>query len=127
TLLYLYYKIKFLDMAGYSPRLDVCGTCGSALLQGDSAATDRRHAFCLPHGAVVCPRCEGNGETSMRLSGGALRFYRSLLQWNSAVVDRINAPESLLSEVESIIDSHIRYALGPPRVSSRKYLEDISS
>lgn len=127
ALLYLYYKIKFLQMAGYSPKLDVCGTCGDAMLQNDSAVADRRHAFCLPHGAVVCSRCKREGDASMSLSGGALRFYRSLLQWNSAVVDRISAPESLLSEVGDVIDSHIRYALGPSRVSSRKYLESIPS
>ncbi|MFO0752256.1 MAG: DNA repair protein RecO [Thermodesulfovibrionales bacterium] len=128
ALLYLYYKIKFLEMAGYSPKLDVCGACGKALPQDDSPAAARRYAFCLPHGAVVCPRCEGRQDNaSLKLSGGALRFYRSLLQWNSGVVDRINAPESLLSEVGGVIDSHIRYALGPSRVSSRKYLDGIPS
>ncbi len=121
-LYYLYFKIRFLEITGYSPRLDACGRCGDTVEHGRPAERKNggppaHHNFYVSHGSIICQKCIAEGDEPISLSTSALRFYRSLLKWNPAAIDRIIPPESLLSEIEGIINSHIRYVLGPPRSS----------
>lgn len=106
-LFYLYCKIKFLEIAGYSPRLDVCGRCG--------ANGNGHHHFYVSHGSIMCEKCIGDREESIRMTDGTLRFYRSLLKWSLSNINRVRAPEYFLSEVNNIINSHIAYILGSPK------------
>jgi DNA repair protein RecO (recombination protein O) len=135
-LYYLFYKIKFLEMTGYSPKLDVCGRCGSGVHHGNDRGRTEPGAsgvsaqgwydFYILHGSIICPGCRSAGDESLQLSRSALKFYRSIQQWNSALIDRIQAPESLVSEIGGVIDSHISYALGPSRIARGKYLKGAS-
>lgn len=104
---FLFYKIRFLELTGYLPKLDACGRCGTALSDGNGSR------FYNAHGSLICPSCKGGGE-AVAVSGSALKFYRSIAQWRFAGIDRVRAPESLVSEITSLIDSHIRYILARP-------------
>lgn len=106
-LYFLYYKIRFLEITGYAPRLDVCGRCGNNT--GNSEA----HNFYISHGSIICPKCISERDDSIKISGSALKFYKSLLKWNFMTIDRIIPPEYLVSEISSVINSHIRYVMGP--------------
>jgi DNA repair protein RecO (recombination protein O) len=141
-LYYLYYKIRFLEITGYSPRLDACGRCGASVEYGETekrrngesekqknkgfdsgspaprlSDSPAHHNFYVSHGSIICRKCTAEGDEPIRLSTSALRFYRSLLKWSSAAIDRIIPPEALLSEIEGVINSHTRHVLGPPRSS----------
>ncbi len=143
NLYYLYYKMRFLEITGYSPRLDVCGRCGERMTNGEAVsrgtgAPERQkaggvgpvepvhHNFYVSHGAVLCRRCVHDGDEAMKVSGSALKFYRSLLKWNPSAIDRIIPPEYLVAEIAVLINSHIRYALGPSRFPYRKVLQNTS-
>jgi DNA repair protein RecO (recombination protein O) len=108
-LYYLYYKIKFLEITGYLPRLDVCGRCGCPPIH---------HNFYIAHGSIICEKCIGNGKCdppeAERLSDTALRFYRSFLTWRLWNINRIKAPEYLFSEITNLVDSHIKYIMSKP-------------
>lgn len=130
-LYYLYYKMRFLDMAGYSPRLDACGRCGTVLADSDAqqrrmqGEAGTRHHFYVSHGSVLCGRCGENGNEPLHLTHSALKFYKSLLRWHPAAINRIKAPEQLMSEINGIINSHIRYVLGSPRFPRKKSFENV--
>ena len=118
-LYFLYYKIRFLDLTGYAPRLDICGRCGDRTSPASS-----HHDFYVAHGSVICPACISDGEESLRVSGSALKFYRSLVKWDLPTLDRIVPPEHLMPEIAGVIDSHIRYALGPTRSAYDRFFRD---
>lgn len=103
----LYYKIRFLELSGYLPRLNTCGRCG--------AGGNGSHNFYVSHGSIICERCIDGHEDSIRISGSALKFYRSLQKWNLSNISRIKAPEYFVSEVANIINFHVGYIAGSPR------------
>jgi len=107
-LYFLFCKIRFLDIAGYLPRLDVCGRCGNRV----SGRTASR--FYLSQGSLICDSCKGDGAEAITLSPGALKFYGSILQWCFANIDRVKAPVPLISEIAHLIDAHIGYILARP-------------
>ncbi len=107
SLYYLYYKIRFLELSGYLPRLNTCGRCG--------AGGNGSHNFYVSHGSIICERCIDGKEDSIRISGSALKFYRSLQKWNLSNISRIKAPEYFVSEVANIINFHVGYIAGSPR------------
>lgn len=112
-LYYLYYKIRFLEITGYSPRFDACGRCG---VNGNG-----HHHFYVSHGSIMCERCIDDREDSIRMTDGTLKFYKSLLKWSLSNINRVRAPEFFLSEVNNIVNSHIAYILGSPRSFSSGY------
>ncbi len=103
----LYYKIRFLDIAGLLPSLDICGRCGTP------PDTNRRHyLFYIADGSIICNNCAKNERNPFILSKGSLNFFGSILRWNHSSVDRIKAPEKLISELLELINSHINYIIG---------------
>ncbi|MBN2655389.1 MAG: DNA repair protein RecO [Nitrospirae bacterium] len=109
---YLYHKIKFLQIAGLAPRLDMCGRCGCGLMERPSAHNRTKHIFYVSHGAVICSECGRDTGQAVHISEGALRFYASLLKWPIMSLERIKAPEMFIRDLALAIDSHIRYVLG---------------
>jgi DNA repair protein RecO (recombination protein O) len=47
----------------------------------------------------------------LRLSSGALNFYRSLLKWHVANIERIKAPENFISEIDGFIEAHSKWIM----------------
>ncbi len=105
---YLFCKITFLSLAGYLPKLDSCGRCGSKTSEKPESR------FCISHGSLICDSCKGDGAESIILSRSALKFYGSIIQWRFENIDRIKAPGPLVSEISGLIDSHIKYILAKP-------------
>lgn len=111
-LYYLYYKIRFLEITGYSPRFDACGRCGIPVHRFTNSPI---HNFYVSHGSIMCEKCIGDREGSIRMTDSTLKFYRSLLKWSLSNINRVRAPEFFLSEVNNVINSHIAYILGSPK------------
>ncbi|MDI6801328.1 MAG: DNA repair protein RecO [Thermodesulfovibrionales bacterium] len=118
NLYYLYYKIKFLELTGYSPKLDVCGRCGIPLKNGTAKSgglssirysNTAHHSFYVVHGSIICGKCGSNRDDSIKLSDGTLKFYRSFLKWRLCNISRIKVPKHILSEISCVINSHVKY------------------
>lgn len=97
------YKIRFLDLVGYGPRLDGCARCGKT-----------GYNFYIAHGSVICGHCAKDLDAPMRLSPGAVKLYETLRKWDIAKVDRIKLSGMLLSELSGMLDNHILYTTAKP-------------
>ncbi|HMK60208.1 MAG TPA: DNA repair protein RecO [Dissulfurispiraceae bacterium] len=105
---FLFCKIRFLQLAGYLPKLDVCGQCGA------KPAKNGANRFFASQGTLMCPSCRKDCTGAVSVSGSSLKFYESLAQWRFETIDRVKAPESLISEITALMDSHLRYILARP-------------
>ncbi len=98
-----HYKIKFLGLAGFAPKLDACGRCGN-----------RGYSFYLSQGSILCESCAKGIDLPIKLSPAVLRFYADLLTWDTAKIKRIRPSDVLLSELTYLINMHIKYILSKP-------------
>jgi len=107
------YKIKFLKLTGFAPKVDVCGRCGK-----------NGHSFFLSQGAILCKECiKGPGVIyengpAICLSPAVARFYNDLLTWDAAKIKRIKPSEALFTELSKVLNVHIQYILAKPLRSS---------
>jgi DNA repair protein RecO (recombination protein O) len=97
------YKIRFLDMVGYGPRIDGCARCGRS-----------GYNYYVSHGSVVCGACASARDEPMRLSPGAIKLYETLRRWDISKTDRVKISRTLLSELSGMLDSHIMYTIAKP-------------
>ena len=104
------YKIRFLELAGFAPKLDSCGRCGKS-----------GYSFFLSHGAILCEECiktlesitPGNG-SAIRLSPAVARFYNDLLTWDAMKIKRLKPSEALYAELSRVLNAHIQFILAKP-------------
>lgn len=104
------YKIKFLDLIGYAPRLDGCARCGRS-----------GYSFYISHGSILCEMCAGNIDRPLKLSPGTIKLYESLSRWDISLTERIKPSQNLLSELSNMINDHIRYRISRP-LKSKSFL-----
>lgn len=97
VLLLIYFKVKFLEIAGYLPRLDNCGRCG-----------DKGDAFYVSHGTILCGKCSKRYETPLRIQAGVRSLFTNLLNWDPSSIHRIKPSETILSDLSMLIDEHVR-------------------
>lgn len=102
----IHYKIKFLELTGYAPKLDTCGRCGR---DGD--------CFYVSEGSMLCEACAMGMDSPVRLSSGVIKLYANLLTWDPKKIDRIRPSDTLLSELSDVIDMHIKHILTKPLMS----------
>jgi DNA repair protein RecO (recombination protein O) len=104
------YKMRFLELAGFAPKLDSCGRCGRS-----------GYSFFLSHGAILCEECinavgsttPGNG-SAIRLSPAVARFYNDLLTWDLMKIKRLKPSETLYAELSKVLNAHIQFILAKP-------------
>ena len=99
----LLYKIRFLDMVGYGPRLEGCARCGKS-----------GYNFYISHGSIICGLCAKGMDAPMRLSPGVIKSYDTLRRWDIAKIGRIKLSRMILSELSGMLDTHIRYTVSKP-------------
>jgi DNA repair protein RecO (recombination protein O) len=99
----LYYKIHFLRLAGFAPKLDTCGRCGK-----------NGHWFYVAQGSMLCETCAKGVDVPISISQGAIRLYSDLLTWNIQKIQRIKPSDALFSELSDIMDMHVKYILMQP-------------
>ncbi|MDH5201817.1 MAG: DNA repair protein RecO [Nitrospirota bacterium] len=110
----IHYKIKFLELTGYIPKLDACGRCGR-----------KGNCFYVAHGTILCETCSAGMVSSARLSPGAVKLHKDLLTWDITKINRIRPSDMLLSELSHIIDMHIHHILTKP-LKSREFIHSLS-
>lgn len=107
----LIYRVRFLKMKGYAPRLESCSRCGA-----DSAW------FYPCQGSVVCEACAMMPsvvlpqDRRMRLpvSQGAARLYEAIVGWNLEKTARLKASPAMLEEISAIVEAHSEHLLKRP-------------
>ncbi len=99
----LFFKIRFLDMAGYGPRLEGCARCGAS-----------GYNFYISHGAVICGTCAMGMDAPMRLSPAVIKSYGALRRWDIRKLGRMKLSHGLLSELSGMLDTHIQYTIARP-------------
>lgn len=103
NLLITNYKVKFLKLAGFAPRFDVCGRCGKS-----------GRNFYVSQGTIICNECAKAFESSFEISPSVLMLYSDLLTWDTEKINRIKPTEKILSELSEILNIHIKYILSKP-------------
>lgn len=96
----LFYKVRLLDISGFSPELERCGRCGT---HGDM--------FYLSEGTVLCGRCSGISKGFVRLPPGVSRLHGNLRSWTLAKLGRIKPSAELVRGLSTVLDEHVRYVL----------------
>jgi DNA repair protein RecO (recombination protein O) len=114
-LILIHYKIKFLELIGYAPKLDACGRCGK-----------RGHCFYISHGSILCEACAKGIDLPIKLSPAVLKLYTDLLTWDTVMINRIKPSEKLLSELSDVIDMHIKYILAKP-LKTESFIQSLYS
>lgn len=99
----IFYKIRFLDIAGYGPRLEGCARCGKS-----------GYNFYLSHGSILCGVCAEGTDAAMKLSPAVIRLYGTLKEWDLGKLERIKLSRTLLSELSGMLDTHILYTVAKP-------------
>lgn len=105
------YKVKFLKLSGFAPKIDSCGRCGKS---GSN--------FYISQGSVICESCIkessvliSSGVTSMiRLSLPVMNFYNTLMTWDTRKITRIKPSMNLLEELSNVLNLHIKYIISKP-------------
>ncbi len=113
-LLLNHYKIKFLEFAGFAPKLDACGRCGKT-----------GTFFYLSHGSILCESCARGVESPIRILPAVLKLYTHLLTWDTIKISRIKPSDTLLSELSDIINMHVKYILSKP-LKSEAFIQSFS-
>ncbi|MFW6012009.1 MAG: DNA repair protein RecO [Desulfosalsimonas sp.] len=115
------FQIRFLSIAGYSPKLDSCCKCGLLL--------DRIPAgeviFDLEKGGIVCNGCAaGVSRTRLRISKGTVKQLCWIRENEFKKLQRLRFTQKSVREAQIAMESFIPYYLGRmPR--SLKVLEQM--
>ncbi|MEO5357403.1 MAG: DNA repair protein RecO [Nitrospirae bacterium YQR-1] len=100
----LFYKIKVLEKAGLSPRLNGCARCGVSA-----------GAFYFSEGSVICGNCKDKTTDETRSTGsrlismGAVSLYETIASWSLDKLHRIKPNDKLIFELEVFLNLHIKY------------------
>ena len=111
------FKIKFLSLLGYQPKLDHCLSCGSQP-RGEMV-------FLGMKGGILCPDCMvSSGEPQLRLSPGAVVFYYQALRMEMDKISRLKPSNGIVRELDDIFTAHTFNILGK-RLKSTEFLRSI--
>ncbi len=92
----------FLKLGGWGPDLSSCRRCGKA--------ESRSFRFVVPEGRLFCGACAG--KAGGLLSPGAVRTWRALQASSPATVGRIRIQESVLVELQNVMQKYLRWNFG---------------
>ncbi|MCF8094554.1 MAG: DNA repair protein RecO [Desulfobacteraceae bacterium] len=103
------FQMRFLSLAGYTPKLDLCGACGTAL---DLMAAGTV-IFDLEKGGIVCNGCAaGESRTRLRISKGAVKQLCWIRENDFKTLQRLRFTPTALREALSAMEAFVPYHLG---------------
>jgi DNA repair protein RecO (recombination protein O) len=97
--IHLVSKIQLLAFLGYAPR--ITGRCGRC--------DQETYAFFPLHGALLCLACAPKDEAVIRISKGAVSFYKHLTTWERSFLKRIMPSKQIASELSTLLEAHIKH------------------
>jgi DNA repair protein RecO (recombination protein O) len=108
-------EIRLLGFLGYSPRFDVCPSCGQPLTQGEAGV------FSLDLGGACHAEC-APGDPSLLVSPDTLALLRRGLQVDGDAASRLRLSRKGQEEVRQLLSAFVRYLRGE-WISSLEFLE----
>lgn len=104
----LLYKLLFLKYVGHLPLLQSCGRCTA------SSLADKEGLFFYTEGSVLCRHCltttnQDDLSAFVKVSKASVYFFASILKWDLSKVHRVKAHDSIVQELNRLVDGHIRY------------------
>jgi DNA repair protein RecO (recombination protein O) len=113
------FKIKFLSLLGYQPKLDHCLSCGNQP-KGEMI-------FLSMKGGILCPDCMvSSGEPQVKLSPGAVGFYYQALRMEMDKISRLKPSQGIVLELDKTFTAHTFHILGK-RLKATEFLKTITS
>ncbi|MFP3998560.1 MAG: DNA repair protein RecO [Desulfobacterales bacterium] len=115
------FQVRFLSIAGYSPKLDSCCKCGMLL----DRISEGEVIFDLEKGGIVCNGCAaGESRTRLRISKGTVKLLCWIRENDFKRLQRLRFTQKSVKEAQTAMESFIPYYLGRmPR--SLKVLEQM--
>ena len=105
----LLFQIRFMNMSGFSPRLETCGICGTGL----DRVPEKKIWFDFQDGRVVCRHCIKKSNTyGMAVSKGTLKQLYWINQTPMERADRIKFSSLAIREGERLMESFIGFHIG---------------
>jgi len=102
------FRIKFLWMAGYGPRVDGCGRCGRSFRGGYGI-------FYPVHGALICRGCvRGEEGRGVRLDREAVRYFGEAKARTFDALVQDEPGEEVLAQVRAAVDAFVTHLTGRP-------------
>ena len=113
------FQIKFLEQAGFKPKLDRCLRCGSNRLAEAS--------FILEKGGYICGPCAAGHDYGVLLSPKALGLLRRVQNTGILEAGRIPLSAAVGKEMDLFLQAYLRFHLeGLPGLKSLEFLEKVS-
>ena len=105
-LLVRYFEAQILDLSGFKPELRRCVECRTELAPAD-------HLFDVGSGGVLCPGCRTHGVgVLLSLKLNSMKVLRLLQrEGDFARVGTVRTSAQIRTEVERVLNEHIRYVL----------------
>jgi DNA repair protein RecO (recombination protein O) len=111
------FKIKFLSLLGYQPKLDHCLSCG---IQPKGEII-----FLSMKGGILCPDCMvSSGEPQVKLSPGAVGFYYQALRMEMDKISRLKPSAGIVLELDKTFTAHTFHILGK-RLKATEFLNTV--
>ncbi len=102
----LVYKVRFLGIMGFKPRLDNCINCNREL------KTRPENNFSIEDGGFFCSSCKPQpGKELFSISGEALEILKKLFQSGLEPVKNLRISKKASGELDKLIDIFIIYHL----------------
>ncbi len=99
----LFFTVRALSIAGYSPSLTHCAICGRDLRMM------RKAGFSAANGGAVCDACKGSGLTYV--SALSLEAGRRMIHLPDADIQKVVLPQAVREELKSALKGYVEYIL----------------
>lgn len=109
SVLSLLYQIRFMHVSGFSPWIDSCVYCGSALDQ----VAEKKIWFDFQDGRILCKNCiRKKNKHGMMVSKGTLKQLYWINHTPMARADRLRFSSPAIREGETLLESFIPFHVG---------------
>ena len=105
----LLFQIRFMVISGFSPNIEFCGQCKTAVDQ-----IEQKHVlFDFKNGQIICPMCiKHRSKYGMTVSKGTLKLLFWINTSDLQRADRIKFSDFAMQEAEKLLEAFIPFHLG---------------
>ncbi len=112
------FEIKLMGALGFSPQMDECVKCASAV--------EEKSFFSAASGGIMCAKCHNGREDNVPVSLGTIKFMRKIQASDIDRTEHIKLSREVGMETERILDGFVRFQIGHP-IKTLKFLNDIKA
>ncbi|WP_088102508.1 DNA repair protein RecO [Halalkalibacter urbisdiaboli] len=109
------FEMKMMSVAGISPQLDACISCGT---------TDLPVAFSIRHAGFLCNHCVHRDERALKISAHTARLLRLFYYIDLERLGQISLKQETKLELKSVISSYYDEYSGVT-LKSKRFLEQL--